>query len=269
MKPNRSRSAAFGGLLVALTWTSSSHGEGEATPAAPSPIAWCAPDFEALPGDVCYAPAPAPAKRRTLVIYLHGVIQPSTDWQHNQQRGIGRAGARLGFAVLAPRGRQGIASGDLHDWITWPTAAAAQDKVEAELVAEWTAARELVEKRDGAPFDEVFVVGFSNGAYYASSLALRGRLDVDGYAVFAGGSCPDFLARRGKSTERRAPVFAGIAAKDSTAKDTRRLAKALQSLGWPHRAESRNVGHAISDKHIDHALAFLRAKVDEGARPKD
>ena len=35
-----------------------------------------------------------------------------------------------------------------------------------------------------APFDEVFVVGFSNGAYYAGSLALRGKLDVAGYAVF-------------------------------------------------------------------------------------
>jgi predicted esterase len=249
--------------MAAALWSSPSSAD-DAAPATPAATPWCAPELETLPGGVCFSAAPESAERRTLVIFLHGVIEPTSDWQHNQERGIARAGQRLGFASIMPRGRVGIGSAKMRDWITWPTSATAQEKVEDELVAEWTEAQAFLEKRDGEPFDEVFVVGFSNGAYYASSLALRGRLDVDGYAVFAGGSAPDFLAKRGKSTEQRAPVFAGIAAKDSTAKDTRRLAKVLADLGWPHKSESRNVGHLIADAHLDHALTYLRKTVDAG-----
>src|SRR5262245_16688397 len=88
----------------------------------PSP-SWCAPEFETLPGDVCHFDGGADASgRRTLVIFLHGVIQPDTTWQWTQQRGIVVGAKRLHFSVLAPRGRRGIGPPGMTDWITWPTA---------------------------------------------------------------------------------------------------------------------------------------------------
>lgn len=220
---------------------------------AEAPPPWCAPELETLPGDVCFHEEPAREGKRTLVIFLHGLVESGTDWQHAQQRGIVRGAKRLGFSVLSPRGRVGLNKKSPGS-VAWPTSASARD-AEAAMIDTWQAARATVEERSGR-FDEVFVVGFSNGAYYGGSLALRGRLEVDGYAVFAGGVGYPATAEEG----RRAPVYVGICSKDATADDARGLAATLAKAGWPHRAESRKVGHAIADAHLDRAIAYLRAE---------
>ncbi len=217
--------------------------------------AWCAPELVVLQNDVCFHEEPGKDGRRTLVIFLHGLVQEGAGWQHNQQRGIVRGGKRLGFSVITPRGVTGISRhGD--DMVAWPTGMAARKKYEQQLLAQWKIAIEEAEKRVGAAFDEVFAVGFSNGAYYASSLLARAPFALDGYAVFAGGS-----AYTPQQPARRAPVFVGICSKDSTAKHARKLVKLLKRHKWPHKAETRKVGHAMADKHLDHAMAYLRAQV--------
>ncbi|MBI4955165.1 MAG: dienelactone hydrolase family protein [Myxococcales bacterium] len=232
-------------------------------PTSAAPKRWCAPELESLPGDVCYHGEPAHEGRRTLVIFLHGLVEDGTDWQYHQQRGIVRGAARLGYSVLAPRGRVGASRTGGDSRVAWPTAMTARQAHEDAVLAEWQRARELVEQREGAPFDEVFVLGFSNGAYYASSLALRGRLAVDGYAVFAGGTA--YAPSAGGAA--RAPVFVAIAGQDKTTfDDARSLARALEAAGWPHRAETRKVGHAIADAHLDHALDYLRARAREAGK---
>jgi predicted esterase len=230
--------------------------------AAPASDPWCPPGVETLAGEICYVPAPAKAQRRTLVIFLHGLTDVGSGWQHAMVRGMAQGGQRWGYAVLAPKGRVGIGPGRKASQIAWPTAEAARVQHEDEIVASWEAARRFVEAREGAAFDEVFVMGFSNGAYYASSLALRGRLDVDGYAVFAGGSAPAGSERAARGVKNRRPVFVGIASRDDTAKKGRELAAALRRLGWPHEASSRPVGHVVADVQLDRALAWLRARVD-------
>jgi predicted esterase len=261
---------------AALSWCAharadapaSEDGEAPAPEVTQTEPSWCAPELETLPGDVCFfAASPPEGTRRTLVIFLHGLVQHGAGWQHDQQRGIARGAKRLGFAVLAPRGRRGARRND-RSMVAWPTSADAQAKHEGEVVAEWTAARALIEERQGAPFDEVFVVGFSNGAYYAASLALRGRLAVDGYAVFAGG-----VGHGAARADARVPIFVAISGKDDTADDARALAAMLKKYGWPHLAETRAVGHMIADVHLDHALAYLRERkraltVDARATPR-
>lgn len=241
--------------------------EGEPPPSAQPPVAgasggaWCAPDLGVLANDVCFAPgAGTKGDRRTLVVFLHGVISPDSGWQWNQQRGMAIAAKRLGFTVLLPRGRRGIGPKGMTDWWTWPTAARFQG-IEDELFAEWRAARTELEKRDGKPFDEVFVMGFSNGAYYTTSLASRGRGGADGYAAFAGGSGSRHIQSALKGSSNRKPFFLGIASKDkTTVKGARALAKALKATQWPHRSEELAIGHAVADRHLEHALDFLRAK---------
>ncbi len=234
-------------------------GEPDAEPAKKS-ATWCAPELERLPGDVCFFDNPKERKRRTLVVFLHGWVQRGLGWQHAQQRAAVRGARRLGFSVITPRGRTGASKRGGPEMVSWPTSPQARKVHEDSVLQEWKAAQEIIEQRQGALFDEVFVVGFSNGAYYASSLAMRGRLAVDGYAVFAGGSAYAPQAPK----DKRAPVFVGICSKDSTAKRARDLRRQLRKYRWPHRAETRKVGHTMADKHLDHALAYLRKQ----AHPK-
>lgn len=227
---------------------------------APAPSApWCAPELVTLPGEVCaFTPAKEAPGPRTLVIYLHGVIQPDSGWQWAQQRGAARAGARHGLAVLMPRGRRGIGPKTMEDWWTWPTGVSAQKTHEDAVVAEWDAARAELERRAGQRFERVLVFGFSNGAYYATSLAMRGRLPVQGYAVFAGGSGAPYLARSGARTNPRPPVFVAWGAKDSAHRDQVELARMLKQLRWPSKSlGSRRAGHAMTDAQVEAAVRFL------------
>ena len=249
-----SRFVAALACLAAVWLVRSAHADESSKARAPepkTPAPWCAPELEALPGEVCFHGEPPRDGKRTLVIFLHGLVLEGAGWQHNQQRGIVRGAKRLGFSVITPRGRTG---GRREGMVAWPTAMSAQQSHEAAVLHEWTESRTLLEKRAGVPFDAVFVVGFSNGAYYASSLALRGGLAADGYAVFAGGSSHH------ASATRRAPLFVGICSKDrTTVDDSRALRRALRKLDWPHRAKSRRVGHMIADAHLDEAIRYLRS----------
>ncbi|UQA62848.1 alpha/beta hydrolase [Polyangium aurulentum] len=229
------------------------------TAPATTPARWCAPELDALPGEVCsFVPAKESAGPRTLVIYLHGVIQPDSGWQWTQQRGAARVGAKYGFSVLMPRGRRGIGPKTMEDWWTWPTAASAQKTHEDAMIAEWDAARAELERRTGKRFERVYVFGFSNGAYYATSLAMRGRLPVSGYGVFAGGSGATYLERAGAQTKQRAPIFVGWGGKDKAHRDQEALVRMLRKLKWPSKSlGQKRAGHAMTDDQVAQAVAFL------------
>ena len=126
------------------------------------------------------------------------------------------------------------------------------------LLEEWTSARRMLEQRAGRPFDEVYVVGFSSGAYFATSLALRAKLRADGDVILAG----ETLGPRAPTRARR-PFFVGVCAHDkASAPHARELGQALASRGWPTRIDEEPVGHGVSDVHMAHALAWLRARRD-------
>lgn len=224
---------------------------------AAAPGSWCAPELESLPGSVCHAAPDAGSD--TLVIFLHGVIKPDTHWQWAQQRTIARAARRLGFETLMPRGLRGIGPRGMKDWWTWPTSYRAQKKVEPALLSGWKRAVQLVEKRRGKPFKRTYVFGFSNGAYYASALALRGRMpDVDGYGIFSGGAAPRYLARPARGVRHRPPVFIGYGRGDhSLHRGPRQLAHVLASLRWKHRLVPRHGGHTMTDRELSQAIGYL------------
>lgn len=220
---------------------------------------WCAPEFETLFGATCHFAPRVDSEHPTLVVFLHGVIKPATRWQYAQQRAIARAAARYGFTVLMPRGRRGVGPSGMEDWWTWPTSVKHQREVEDDILSEWGAARWLLEKRRGTRFSRVLVFGFSNGAYYASQLALRGAYTADGYALFAGGSGAEWLGVRARQVAERPPIFVGFGSKDREARDDgRRLRRLLVRLGWPHRArEQPGGGHTISDALMAEAARYL------------
>jgi predicted esterase len=214
---------------------------------------WCAPEVSELSHQVCFFEGGVPADgRRTLVVYLHGVYGTTPAFQWLQQRAMAIHAKRLGFTVLLPT------SPKVGVMYQWPTSRSAQDEQEPGIVAAIRSARANLESRLGHGFDETFVVGFSSGACYGSSLALRGVLDVDGYAMLAGGA--SWIRAEGP-VAKRPPVFVGISAADpQTASHSRAFAGALASLGWPYRAEERDAGHMVDWALIEHAVRWLRSR---------
>jgi predicted esterase len=237
-------------LLVALGLVRPSFAEARGR-ASHGPYPWCASEFETLPNGLCHIPGAPQEGRRTLVIFLHGMIAPDVDWQWTQERALARQAKQSKFEAIfakAPLGAQGYA---------WPGSAAAMDDQERALLDAWEEARHVLERRHGKPFDEVFLMGFSSGAYFTSALALRGRGRFDGFATFAGGGGgwrPD-----ARSTARP-PVFVGVCADDAqTRTHSRSFGNTLAALGWPHRVDEQPIGHMFGDVHVAHAIGYLRA----------
>jgi predicted esterase len=212
---------------------------------------WCAPEVTELSNHVCFYDGENSAKseRHTLVIYLHGMLATTPGFQYLQQRAMAIHAKRNGVTVLMP-------TAPLQDnSYAWPNSVPAQTKFEADVLSQIQSSRAALENKMGRHFDDTFVVGFSSGAYYASSLAARGVLDVDGYAMFAGGS--PLHAKKGT---KPVPVFVGVSASDrQTAGDSRSLANSLG--GWPHRVEERPVGHLVDGAMLAHAISWLRNQV--------
>jgi predicted esterase len=225
---------------------------------------WCAPDvheLHELEDHVCFAEGGTPEDgRRTLVVYMHGAYATTPGFAWLQQRAMALHAKRLGFTVLLPTSPKASAS------YVWPTSEAAQKAQEAEVLAGIARAKRKLEARLGHTFDETFVVGFSSGAYYASTVAVRGALDVDGYVVLAGGSS---WARSHAEPAKRAPVFVGVSAADpQTANHSRAFAGTLATLGWPYRVMERSAGHEVDGILLTQGISWLRAqKQAQQARP--
>lgn len=160
------------------------------------------------------------------------------------------------FTILIPQGRPGLGPGRDPGVLAWPTAQELQVQYEAELLAEWRAGVAQAEKLHGA-FARVFLIGFSNGAYYATSLTFRERFVCDGVAVFAGGSGAKYQRLTASRAKRRTPMFVGYGTLDPDNRQQRALVALLKALGWPHRALAAKVGHTVASEQMRAALGFL------------
>ena len=222
---------------------------------------WCAPELTTLPAEVCsFVPDQPSTGSRTLIIHLHGVVQPDTTSQWNHQRAAAKAGAAYGFSVIMPRGRKGIGPTGTESWWAWPTKIDTRAKYEKALIAEWMVAKSALEQKAGAPFERTYVFGFSNGAYYATSLAVRGRMDVDGYALFAGGSGAPYHEYEGKKTKNRVPIAVAWGAQDPSHEKQEELVKLLRRMHWPSISLGHAyVGHTMTDVQVAEAVGYLGA----------
>ncbi len=248
------KAIALAFALLAFAPIGEAHGDAT-TPHAGHAPAWCAPETETLADSICHFDGNEPS-RRTLVIFLHGLVPKSSTWQWTQQRAILREAKQFHFAAIMPKA-PGVGPNASAGYM-WP-GNNADDATTQPLVASWLAAQRALEARAGRPFDEVFVIGFSAGAYFAASIALRDRLKADGFVLLAGGSPFD----PGAPVEHPAPLFVGVSSKDrATAPPARALAQALTARAWPHRVDEEPVGHTVSDLHVAHALVYLRRLKD-------
>lgn len=234
--------------------------EAAAPAKAKEPAAWCGQGFEALPNDVCHIDGRKNHDgKRTLVIWLHGVIGKKTDWSQKHQKMLQRVAKASNVEVIFPK------APEADTVYAWPGTAESQEKKEGALIDQWMNAKTILEKRENKSYDEVFVFGFSSGAYFTSSLAMRGRVDVDGYAVFAGGQP---MPAKTEPVTHFAPVFVGVCADDAqTANHSRAFGGSLAAAGIPRMVSEQRVGHGLSEVHWVQALAFLRNKMKPRTMP--
>lgn len=227
---------------------------------------WCAPELTRINENVCfYDPAEnrtvdvgkdTRPKEGTLVVFLHSLIgaEPTAAWE--LQRRMRRMAQTYGFAMLVPRGRPGLGPGRKEAVLAWPTARATQEMAENELLAEWKSAIEWASERHGA-FARTLIFGFSNGAYYATSLTFRERFPVDGVAVFAGGSGSKLQRINAARVKVKVPMFVGYGKLDPDRSQQQQLVHLLRSLRWPHSSLQSNVGHTVAGVQVSAALRFL------------
>jgi predicted esterase len=101
------------------------------------------------------------------------------------------------------------------------------------------------------------VFGFSNGAYYATSLAMRDRFPAEGYGVFAGGAGGKYNQILGARTTRRPPIFVGYGTRDPAQDDMKSLVSTLKTIGWRFQVHAQTVGHIVTYEQLRRAVHFL------------
>jgi len=242
-----------------------SGGLAQAEPKVSAP-AWCADGTTALDEGTCYfEPAAATAETpTTLIIFLHSLVRANSDWQYEQQRLMMRTASAMNVAVLMPRGRVGIGPGRDPRTLAWPGSPETQKLYEESVLAEWDRARAAVETARGQKFSRLLIFGFSNGAYYATTLAVRQRYPADGYGIFAGGSGSKYNRLLATRSGAHVPVFVGYGTKDPAVEHMHSLARMLGDLGWPHQVKAANIGHWVSDAQLHAAIRFLVHSSREG-----
>jgi len=243
---------------------------------APAPLPdavvdWCAEGLEAIRGGGCYAPstkAAAPGRPASLLVYLHGRYAPEgTADELVRQARVARLATARGYAVLAFRGKQGQCTDpQLTTWWCWPSNE--RNQVDgASFVLRWDVALREVERREalvakgapGAPATgstrtgrRQVLLGFSNGAYFASLIASRGLAPFDAVAIAHGG--PVTPMRPQRSTP---PILLIDADEDPSGPEMSRLDAELTSESWPHAVVVREGGHALPDWDVEMALTFF------------
>jgi predicted esterase len=213
---------------------------------------WCAPGYEPIPGGGCFAGPRGVRFSQALIVYLHGryARDAAGDEVDRQRRLAARATSR-GFAVLALRGALGTCTDvELAQWFCWPSNARNVDSA-AAVVSAWTLALEAAHRSAGS--GRRFLLGFSNGGYFAGVIAARGLLDVDALVVAHGG-----WVEPGQGRLRDKPPLLLLSADDDVAQDDMiRYDEELAREQWPHDSYARAGGHELSDEDIDAALTFF------------
>lgn len=214
-------------------------------------VAWCAEGLEPIAGGGCFAPATADAGEPMLLVYLHGMYPPaSASEELERQARLAKAAAAKGFSVVALRGRQGQCAGeDVVDYWCWPSNERVVDAGQG-FVDAWGPALAEVERRTGRT--KRYLLGFSNGGYFAALIATRALLPFDGIAIAHAGPVEPIQPMGPK-----VPLLLVTADGDPSTVSMMLLDTELTGVSWPHAIVTRDGSHALTDGDIAFALTFF------------
>jgi predicted esterase len=249
------------GVAAACVAIVMTRGEPSRAKTASSPegeiVPWCAPGLEPIPGGGCWA-APARAPQGTpLVVYLHGRYAPSSEAEeHARQATVARLATARGYAVLALHGMQGeCTQREVASFWCWPSNERnAGDG--AAFVARWAPALAEAERRIGR--GPRWLLGFSNGGYFAALIASRNLAPFDAVTIAHAGPVSPMQPRGPK-----VPMLLVTADDDPSDEEMTRLSSELARERWPHEIVSREGGHALPEWDVQMGLTFFaRARTE-------
>jgi predicted esterase len=215
----------------------------------------CAARLEPTPGGGCLARASASAPR-PLLVYLHGLhTDANVGEELDRQARVARLANERGVDMLALRGRLGACE-RLPETYCWPSNERTADRGPA-VVAGWEPALAAATRRGAS--GARYLLGFSNGGYFAALVATRALVPFDAVAIAHGGPVEPVRARGAKP-----PVLLLTADDDASLPEMKRLDVALGRERWPHAIASRDGGHELTDGDIESALGFVLRASREG-----
>lgn len=206
-----------------------------------------------MPGGGCYASPRVAEGKSPLVVYLHGLFEkgPLEEEELDWQRRVARRATERGFSVLALRGGEGACTTapERSTVVCWPSNEWTADKAPI-FVDAWLPALQAAARR--RPFDARYLIGFSNGGYFAGLVAERGLFDADAVVVAHAGPVEPVTAQGTKP-----PLLLLSADDDVSQEGMVRLDDELTRENWPHVHVAREGGHGLTDSDIDAALTFF------------
>ncbi len=247
---------SVGGMLAYISWpsvqpkTSPRDPHGVTTnETPPEPSRFCAEGLETLAQDACFSPH---VEAHGLVVYLHGRYSPDTEREElDRQSRVARLAGTHAYAVLALRGIQGeCTTTELKDYFCWPSNPRnAQDAT--SFVDRITPV--LATAKERVKTNVTFLLGFSNGAYFASIIAERALVAFDAIAIAHGGP----LDADNSEPPRTTPLLLVTADDDPSDGEMQSLDRELTRRNWAHDMIAREGGHALPDWDITMALTFF------------
>ncbi|CAN5648344.1 hypothetical protein BH09MYX1_BH09MYX1_46220 [soil metagenome] len=228
---------------------------------APDPelVAWCAPGLEPIAGGGCFAAAAVDAGTPKLLVYLHGMYAPTEAGvaeELDRQARVADVATKKGYSVLALRGKQGqCLQPEVADWFCWPSNERTQD-AGPSYVASWSTALAEAEARGGT--GKRYLLGFSNGGYFAALIATRELIDFDAVAIAGAGPVEPVRALGTKP-----PILLITADSDASVLSAIQFDQQLTRERWPHAIVTRDGGHALESGDISNALTFFRRSASE------
>lgn len=222
-------------------------------PPAPLPARRCAPGFTQVAPDGCAA---LPAGRADgVVLFLHGLYPPGApDEELAAEEALGRSAVAHRLALYAPRGAVGLCSwaDDVRDKLCWPSGRG--QEAEARKIAQALApAIDEVARRAGGPARR-YLLGFSNGGFFAALIAGEGLLPFDAAAILHGGGAEPSTF----DPQRPRPILLVTAEGDPwQGPKMHALDERLARAGWPHRLVVRPGPHRLAPEDAAAALDFF------------
>jgi poly(3-hydroxybutyrate) depolymerase len=256
----------FGACAVACALTASC-GPGKPATTLSASDSWCPEGFEVGPQDTCFAVPEATTKDTPVLVYLHGMYAghgSSEEWS------LVRSAVARGFVVVVPRGKRGLCAwkAELKDHFCWPQEIEDPQAFKS-VIADWdrvlwqvdallepnTHTSTQTSTQTGT--HKRYVLGFSNGGFFASYIAAHGLFLAQAYAIVNGG--PLEAPRAGKPV----PLMLLAAEEDAAqAPKMKELHEGLAKAGWPHGYCARPGPHPLASQDVDAALRFFKHEAE-------
>jgi len=217
---------------------------------------WCPDGFEVGPQDTCFAVPETTTKDTPVIVYLHGMYAghgSAEEWS------LVRSVVANGFAVVVPRGKRGLCAWkeELKDHFCWPQEV---DDPAAfkHVVADWDRVLWQVDSiMEGGPHKR-YVLGYSNGGFFAAYLAAHSVFPAQAYAIVNGGPLGP-TTKPAKST----PVLLVSSDGDpDQGPRMKELHSSLAKVGWSHAFCTHPGAHPLTSQDIDASIKFFKHDAD-------